>query len=81
MLLSFHAIQEPVSRRRYKETASVLKDDDPEINDSIVWPSSVRSRLPVVASQIRNVCDGPSSEAAATHVPSVEKATDVTQSV
>jgi hypothetical protein len=55
MLLSFHAIQELLSRKRYKETASVLKDDDSEINDSIVWPSSVRSGLPVVASQSRTV--------------------------
>jgi hypothetical protein len=40
-----------------------------------VWPSSVRSHSPVVASQSRTVL---SIEADASRVPSVEKATDVT---
>jgi hypothetical protein len=78
MLSSFHAIQEPFSRRRYKEIAPVLKDDDLEINDGSVWPSSVCSDAPVVASQSRTV---QSSEADASRVPSVEKATDVTACV
>jgi hypothetical protein len=78
MLSSFHAIQESFSRRRYKEIAPVLKDDVLEINDGIVWPSSVCSDAPVVASQSRTVW---SPEADASRVPSVEKATDVTQAV
>jgi len=40
-----------------------------------VWPLSVCSHLPVVASQS---CTVLSSEADASRVPSVEKATDVT---
>jgi hypothetical protein len=55
MLSSFHAIQEPLSRRRYKEIVPVLKDDDLEINDGIVWPWSVCSDAPIVASQSRTV--------------------------
>ena len=43
-----------------------------------VWPFSVCSGTPVVASQTRTVL---SSEADASRVPSVEKATDVTEFV